>query len=107
MRTTEHTQECMEEGIAPGDTVFPVVILGGGPIGLFAVFMCGMMRLQSCIIEALPELGGQCQALYPDKPIYDIPGMPEIAAADLVTQLSKQMSPFNPTVYCSETAQSL
>jgi len=105
MSTKEYLQESIAESVEHRETVFPVIILGGGPIGLFAVFMCGMMRLQSCIIEALPELGGQCQALYPDKPIYDIPGMPEISAADLVTQLSKQMSPFNPTVYCSETAQ--
>jgi thioredoxin reductase (NADPH) len=89
------------------NTIFPVVILGGGPIGLFAVFMCGMMRLKCCIIEALPELGGQCQALYPDKPIYDIPGMPEVSASDLVSQLIQQMAPFNPTLYCGETAQTL
>lgn len=88
-------------------TIFPVLILGGGPVGLFAVFMCGMMRLKCAVLEALPQLGGQCQALYPDKPIYDIPGMPEISAADLVSQLSKQMEPFQPTVYCGETAQTL
>jgi thioredoxin reductase (NADPH) len=85
----------------------PVVILGGGPVGLFAAFMCGMMGLNCCIIEALSELGGQCQALYPDKPIYDIPAMPEITAQDLVVQLMQQMAPFNPTIYCGEVAQTL
>lgn len=86
-------------------TIFPVVVLGGGPIGLFAVFMAGMMQLKCALIEALPQLGGQCQALYPDKPIYDIPGMPEISAGDLVGQLSQQMAPFKPTIFCGQTAE--
>lgn len=89
------------------NNVFPVVILGGGPIGLFAVFMCGMMHLKCCIIESLPTLGGQCQALYPDKPIYDIPGIPEISAQDLILNLHQQMEPFQPKVFCGMIAQDL
>ena len=100
-----HPMEVQSNPIPHPPNVFPVVVLGGGPIGLFAVFMAGMMHLKCALIEALPQLGGQCQALYPDKPIYDIPGMPEISAADLVAQLSRQMAPFNPTVFCGETAE--
>lgn len=84
-----------------------VLIIGGGPIGLFAVFMCGMMRLKCCLIDALPTLGGQCQALYPDKPIYDIPGMPAVDAQDLVRNLCAQMAPFEPQVFLNERAEDL
>jgi thioredoxin reductase (NADPH) len=84
-----------------------VLIIGGGPVGLFAVFMCGMMKLRCCVIDALPTLGGQCQALYPDKPIYDIPGMPAIEAQDLVRNLCAQMAPFEPKVFLNERAEHL
>jgi thioredoxin reductase (NADPH) len=102
-----HSKQGGAHSHASQNEIFPVAVLGGGPIGLFAVFMCGMMRLKCCIIEALPALGGQCQALYPDKPIYDIPGIPEISAQDLVTQLRQQMQPFQPEIYCGSIAQKL
>jgi len=73
-----------------------VTIIGGGPVGLFAVFQCGMLGLSCTLVDALPELGGQCSALYPEKPIYDIPGYPRIAAADLIQQLEAQAAPFAP-----------
>lgn len=81
-----------------------VLVVGGGPTGLFAVFMCGMMGLRCSVLEVLPALGGQCQALYPHKPIYDIPGMPSVLARDLVTQLCKQMEPFQPQIFLEEQA---
>jgi thioredoxin reductase (NADPH) len=72
-----------------------VAIVGAGPAGMFAVFECGMLKLSSVLIDALGELGGQCAALYPEKPIYDIPAHPALAAGHLVTQLEAQIAPFN------------
>lgn len=56
-----------------------VAIIGAGPVGLFAVFECGMLRMRTVVVDALDALGGQCTALYPEKPIYDIPAHPAIA----------------------------
>jgi len=71
-----------------------VVIIGAGPVGLFAVFELGMLKLSSVLIDALTDIGGQCSALYPEKPIYDIPGHPAIEAGALVAQLDRQIAPF-------------
>ena len=73
-----------------------VAIIGAGPVGLFAVFQLGMLKLSSVVIDALDAIGGQCTALYPEKPIYDIPAHPAIEAGNLVTQLERQMAPFSP-----------
>lgn len=73
-----------------------VAIIGAGPVGLFAVFELGMLKIKSCVIDTLPAVGGQCTALYPEKPIYDIPGFPNIPAAELIAQLEKQAAPFAP-----------
>ena len=73
-----------------------VAIIGAGPVGLFAAFECGMLKLRSALIDALPEVGGQCSALYPEKPIYDIPAHPAIAAGHLIAQLEQQIAPFAP-----------
>ena len=73
-----------------------VAIVGAGPAGLFAAFECGMLKLRSTLIDALPEVGGQCSALYPEKPIYDIPAHPAIAAGRLISQLEEQVAPFAP-----------
>ncbi|HYZ23547.1 MAG TPA: NAD(P)/FAD-dependent oxidoreductase [Rhodopila sp.] len=71
-----------------------VAIVGAGPVGLFAVFELGMLKLRSVLIDALPEVGGQCSALYPEKPIYDIPAHPAIEAGALITRLEEQIAPF-------------
>ncbi len=71
-----------------------VAIVGAGPVGLFAVFECGMLKMRSVLIDALGETGGQCAALYPEKPIYDIPAWPAIEAGELVSQLERQIFPF-------------
>ena len=71
-----------------------VAIVGAGPVGLFAVFQLGMLKMSSVLIDALAEVGGQCTALYPEKPIYDIPAHPAIEAGALVTQLELQIAPF-------------
>jgi len=70
-------------------------IIGAGPVGLFAVFELGMLQLSSVLIDALGEVGGQCSALYPEKPIYDIPAHPTIEASELVAQLERQVAPFH------------
>lgn len=72
-----------------------VAIIGAGPVGLFAVFELGMLKLSSVLIDALSEVGGQCTALYPEKPIYDIPAHPAIDAGELVAQLERQIEPFH------------
>jgi len=72
-----------------------VAIVGAGPVGLFAVFELGMLKLSSVLIDALPDPGGQCAALYPEKPIYDIPAHPAIEAADLIARLEQQIAPFH------------
>ncbi|HUW80319.1 MAG TPA: NAD(P)/FAD-dependent oxidoreductase [Acidocella sp.] len=71
-----------------------VAIIGAGPAGMFAVFECGMLKMSCVLIDALGEVGGQCAALYPEKPIYDIPGHPGIEAAGLISQLETQIAPF-------------
>jgi thioredoxin reductase (NADPH) len=74
-----------------------VAIIGAGPTGMFAVFECGMLKISCVLIDALDELGGQCVALYPEKPIYDIPAHPAIEGAALIAQLEHQIAPFRPT----------
>jgi len=71
-----------------------VAIIGAGPVGLFAVFECGMLDMRCAVFDALPQPGGQCAALYPEKPIYDIPAHPAIDAGELVAQLERQIAPF-------------
>jgi thioredoxin reductase (NADPH) len=71
-----------------------VAIIGAGPVGLFAVFELGMLRIRSVLIDALGDTGGQCSALYPEKPIYDIPAHPAIEAAELIARLEEQIAPF-------------
>jgi thioredoxin reductase (NADPH) len=84
-----------------------VAIIGAGPVGLFAVFECGMLKLSSLLVDALGEVGGQCAALYPEKPIYDIPAHPAIDAADLVTRLEVQIAPFNAPRLLNRQVESL
>jgi thioredoxin reductase (NADPH) len=76
-----------------------VAIIGAGPVGLFAVFECGMLEMRCAVLDALDMPGGQCAALYPEKPIYDIPGYPRIDAAQLVERLVEQAAPFAPTYH--------
>ncbi len=72
-----------------------VAIIGAGPVGMFAVFELGMLKLSSVLIDALTDIGGQCSALYPEKPIYDIPGHPAIEAGELIARLDAQIAPFD------------
>lgn len=79
-----------------------VAIIGAGPVGLFAIFECGMMNMKCHVIDALSEIGGQCIALYPEKPIYDIPAHPKILAKDLIANLEAQAAPFSPTYHLGQ-----
>jgi thioredoxin reductase (NADPH) len=84
-----------------------VVIIGAGPVGLFAVFECGMLKMRAHVIDALDTTGGQCAALYPEKPIFDIPAYPRIDAADLIRKLEEQVAPFHPTYHLGQQVESL
>ena len=84
-----------------------VIIVGAGPVGLFTVFECGMVRLHCHVVDVLDDVGGQCTALYPEKPIYDIPGFPKIDAAELVVRLRAQAAPFKPVYHLGEQVQAL
>ncbi len=84
-----------------------VAIIGAGPSGLFAVFECGMLGLSCAVFDALPEIGGQCTALYPEKPIYDIPGAPSVLAGDLIHNLEKQAAPFRPEYHLAQQVVSV
>jgi thioredoxin reductase (NADPH) len=82
-----------------------VVIVGAGPIGLFAVFELGLLDMKTHLIDILDKIGGQCAELYPEKPIYDIPGIPVTSAQGLVGSLMEQIKPFNPQFHLSEMVE--
>jgi thioredoxin reductase (NADPH) len=82
-----------------------VVIIGAGPIGLFAVFELGLLDMKAHLIDILDKIGGQCAELYPEKPIYDIPGIPMTSAQGLVDALLEQIKPFNPQFHLNEMVE--
>lgn len=84
-----------------------VAIIGAGPVGLFAVFECGMLKMRVHVVDALDAAGGQCAALYPEKPIYDIPAHPAIEAATLIERLEAQAAPFNPVYHFGQRVDRL
>lgn len=84
-----------------------ILIIGAGPTGLFAVFEAGLLQLKCHLIDALPQVGGQCSEIYPKKPIYDIPGFPEVLAGDLVDNLMEQIKPFQPGFTLGERADTI
>src|SRR5271170_939895 len=84
-----------------------VAIIGAGPAGLFAVFELGLLDMQAHVIDILPKIGGQCAELYPEKPIYDVPGFPIITGQGLVDNLQKQIAPFAPTFHLNQMVTSL
>ena len=84
-----------------------ILIIGAGPTGLFAVFEAGLLKLKCHLIDALPQPGGQCAEIYPKKPIYDIPGFPEVMAGELVDNLMEQIKPFSPGFTLGERAETI
>src|ERR1700726_4835697 len=84
-----------------------VVIIGAGPVGLFAVFELGLLDMKCHLVDILDKIGGQCAELYPEKPIYDIPGVPMTSAQGLVDSLMEQIKPFNPQFHLNEMVESV
>ena len=84
-----------------------IIIIGAGPTGLFTVFEAGLLKLKCHLIDALPQAGGQCSEIYPKKPIYDIPGFPEILAGDLTVNLLEQCKQFEPGFTLAERAEKI
>ena len=84
-----------------------VAIIGAGPAGLFAVFECGMLKMRCVLIDTLEATGGQCAALYPEKPIYDVPAYPSILAGDLIERLEAQAAPFKPEKLLAQRVEAL
>ena len=83
------------------------LIVGAGPCGIFQIFELGLLGIDSVIIDSMEKIGGQCSELYPDKPIYDIPGIPVCSAQELVDNLMEQIEPFNPEIYLGEEVVSV
>lgn len=84
-----------------------ICIIGAGPVGLFAVFEAGLLKMRCHLVDYLPQVGGQLSEIYPQKPIYDIPGYPEIKAQELVDNLMEQIKPFQPTFTLGERVEHL
>lgn len=84
-----------------------VVIIGAGPVGLFAVFELGLLDVKAHLIDILDKVGGQCAELYPEKPIYDIPGLPVVTGQQLTDQLMEQIKPFGATFHLGERVDEL
>lgn len=84
-----------------------VVIVGAGPVGLFAVFELGLLDIRAHVVDILDRPGGQCAELYPEKPIYDIPGLPVVTGQELTDNLMAQIRPFEPTFHFSEMIAAL
>jgi len=83
------------------------VIIGAGPVGLFSVFELGILGLNAHIIDNLDKIGGQCIELYPDKPIYDIPGVPDCTGEDLIKNLLQQIKSFKPEFHLNQRVNEL
>jgi thioredoxin reductase len=89
------------------DELRDITIIGAGPVGLCTAFWAGMRGASSRIIDSLPEVGGQCTTLYPEKWIFDVPGHPRVLASDLVAQLREQIAPFDVPIHLETTAQEI
>jgi thioredoxin reductase (NADPH) len=84
-----------------------ICVIGAGPVGLFSVFEAGLLKMRCHLVDILPVIGGQLSEIYPKKPIYDIPGYPEIKAEELVENLRQQILPFKPTFTLGERVETL
>ena len=84
-----------------------VLIIGAGPCGLFAVFELGLLDMKAHLVDILDKIGGQCAELYPEKPIYDIPGIPLVTGQGLTEALLEQIKPFHPTFHLNEMVETI
>ena len=98
-------QDASHQGAGPIET--DAIIIGAGPVGLFAVFELGLVDIKAHVIDILDKPGGQCAELYPDKPIYDIPALPIVTGQQLTDQLLEQIKPFGPTFHFGERIDAL
>ena len=94
-----------EETGAPIET--DALIIGAGPCGLFAVFELGLLDIKAHVVDILDKVGGQCAELYPDKPIYDIPALPEVSGQELTDRLMEQIKPFGATFHLGHRIDAL
>jgi thioredoxin reductase (NADPH) len=96
------------EHATPGEAYeTDIIIVGAGPVGLFAVFELGLLDLKCHVVDVLDRPGGQCAELYPEKPIYDIPGLPIVTGQELTDRLMQQIAPFHPIFHLQQMAESL
>src|SRR3954464_3679053 len=101
------------EGAAPrnGPDGAPIetdaIIIGAGPCGLFAVFELGLLDIKAHVVDILDKIGGQCAELYPEKPIYDIPGIPYVTGQGLTDALLEQIKPFKPTFHLNDMVEKI
>ena len=84
-----------------------ILVIGAGPVGLFTVFEAGLLGLKCTLIDNLDKVGGQCSELYPEKPIYDIPGVPSQTAQEHVDALIEQIKPFDYNLHLSQRVESI
>ncbi len=105
MSDTNPAASADEEIGAPIET--DALIIGAGPCGLFAVFELGLLDIKAHVVDILDKVGGQCAELYPEKPIYDIPAIPEITGQGLTERLMEQIKPFGPTFHLGQRIDSL
>lgn len=94
-------------GAAPKVVTTDAIIIGAGPVGLFAVLELGLQQINAHVVDVLDHPGGQCAELYPEKPIYDIPALPGVTGQELVDRLMTQIKPFNPVFHLGELAEQL
>lgn len=100
--------DAVSADVAASETIeADVVIVGAGPCGLFAVFELGLLDIRAHVVDILPKVGGQCAELYPEKPIYDIPGFPTVTGQGLVDNLIEQIKPFSPTFHLNQMIESV
>jgi thioredoxin reductase (NADPH) len=97
----------MTRGVAVAAIETDVVIIGAGPVGLFAVFELGLLDIRCHLVDILPKAGGQCAELYPEKPIFDIPGYPRVTGQELVDRLMEQIEPFSPMFHHGEMVETV
>ena len=92
---------------SPSPIETEALVIGAGPVGLFQVFQLGLQEIQAHVVDVLPYVGGQCMALYADKPIYDIPGLPHCTGRELIERLQQQASPFKPVFHLNQLIHSV
>ena len=100
----DNEDQCTPEG---GPIETDALIIGAGPVGLFQIFQLGLLGISAHVVDVLPHPGGQCMALYPDKPIYDIPGMLATTGQDLTASLLKQSAPMGAVFHLGQEVSAI